>query len=174
MEIVMGTDEKVSIGERYARSVNSSSLRDDDLHHQTDVLMAFALSSDLGSALFRVKYANDHASLPDLVTVWRARIFKKALERGWAENAQQVADESLKYWLNDICPACDGKGHPKIINAPTLAACTCTECQGTGKLTLRCDERIIEKVKDAVQSLTALERDAGAAAIRKLSDEARF
>ena len=30
------------------------------------------------------------------------------------------------------------------------------------------------KVKDAVQSLTALECDAGAAAIRKLSDEARF
>jgi len=161
----------MKIVQQYARAVNSSALTDDDQHHTLDVVAAVALSSDLGAALFRVKYANDHASLPDLVTVWRARTFKKALERGWAENAQQVADESLKYWLNDICPACDGKGHPKIINAPTLAACTCPECHGTGRLTLRCDERIIEKVKDAVQSLLTLERIAGSAAIKKLSGD---
>jgi len=49
---------------------------------------------------------------------------------------------------------------------------SCSSCiQGSGKLKLRCDERIIEKVKDAVQSLLTLERIAGSAAIKKLSGD---
>lgn len=159
---------------KYARSVNSSSLTDDERHHQLDALAAVALSSEYGSLFFRAKYADDKGSIPELIRVWRDQIAKKAKRQRWTQNARVVADESLLYWLDDVCRVCDGKGYPKIINAPTLEACVCQACNGTAKRPLNVDKAIIDLVKDALQQLESMEREAGGRAMRKLADEMRF
>ena len=45
-------------------ALGSANLKDDAHHHATEVLAAAALSRDLGTKLFRVKYAGDATSYP--------------------------------------------------------------------------------------------------------------
>ena len=106
--------------------------------------------------------------------MWRLKVAQKAEKRGWPQHARVVADESLLYWLDDICKTCDGKGYPKIINAPTLEACVCEACNGTAKRRLQVSPELRDYVLDALEQLAGMERAAGAAAMRKLSDEMRF
>lgn len=162
------------IAEQYTRSVNSSSLADDERHHNLDALAAVALSSDIGGALFRCKYAMDQSSLPELILVWRDKIAKKAKERGWAKHARVVADESLLYWLDDRCKVCEGRGAPKIIHSPILEDCVCHACDGTAKRRLVVVPTIKDYVLDALEQLSSMERESGARAMRKLSDQMRF
>lgn len=164
----------MKIAEQYTRSVNSSSLADDDRHHNTDALAAVALSSDIGSALFRVKYALDKTSLPELILIWRGKVAKKAKERGWSQHARVVADESLLYWMDDRCKICEGRGAPKIIHSPILEDCVCSACNGTTKRKLVVGAEIKDYVLDALEQLSSMEREAGARAMRKLSDQMRF
>lgn len=162
------------IAQKYSNAVNSSCLTDDERHHSTDALAAVALSSEFGSLLFRTKYADDKWSIPELIRVWRLKIAQKAEKRGWPQHARVIADESLNYWLDNICRVCDGKGHPKVITAPTLEACVCQACNGTARRPLSVDPAIRDHVRDALQQLESMEREAGSAALKKLSDEMRL
>ncbi|MFA6204403.1 MAG: hypothetical protein WC710_14590 [Gallionella sp.] len=166
--------EKVTVAEKYTMSVNSSSLTDDARHHSLDVIAAVALSSDIGSALFRVKYAMDKKSLPELIQLWRGKVAKKAKERGWERHARIVADESLLYWLDDRCKVCEGRGAPKIIHSPVLEDCVCHACNGTAKRRLIVVPEIGDYVLDALEQLASMEREAGARAVKKLADQVRF
>jgi uncharacterized protein len=125
--------------------------------------------------LFRAKFASNRKQLPSsiLISVWRGLVNKRATKRGWNRFANEVADLSLMYWLDSVCEVCDGKGHPKIITAPTLAACVCPACDGTGQRKLKCRAEVKDYILDAVQQLESMEREAGVRAIKKLSNEAR-
>lgn len=140
----------MSIVQRYVKSTNSSSLADDELHHDTEALAAMALASNIGSLLFRLKYAGDQMSLKPLLFIWRVKIAGKAKNHGWSGIAEEVADISLWHWLEDFCPECNGLGHPKMPKAPTLEAMTCPACNGTGKKKLHCHAEIYDHVMDSV------------------------
>jgi len=150
---------------RYAKATNSSNLKDDELNHQTDILAAVALTTRLGSSLFRVKYSGQRA---DLLDDWRAIVLKRSLKQGWAEKAQEVADMSLFYWLDDVCETCHGREHPKIPNAPILEIIVCPTCQGSGKKVLICDDKIKDYIRDSIESLDSMCREAAYKANRKL------
>jgi hypothetical protein len=160
--------------QKYVSSVNSSNLRDDERHSSTDILAAVALSSDIGGLLFRVKFADDKNSLIELITLWRIKIGNRAKQRGYSQYARVVADESLMYFLNDMCVTCEGRGAPKIIHSPVLEDCVCHACNGTAKRRLIVVPEIANYVLDALEQLASMEREAGARAVKKLADQIRF
>lgn len=158
----------MSIVQWYARSIRSKSLQDDPTHHNTDVLAAVALSSKLGSSLYRVKYGLCRESVASLYVDWLVLIRKRAKRDNWERHAEEVAAQSLKHWAHDICQSCNGLGHPVIADTPTLSGETCQSCNGTGKTKPSCDPKILCYVLDAVNRLNDLVSNAARAAKKKL------
>lgn len=165
--------------QRYSRATQSSNLMDDAQHHQTEPLAAVALSDvgidGIGNLLFRVKYANDGTSYNDLLAKWTAIVEKKAINRKWPSHitAKTVAALSLDHFLNDVCPGCTGKGHMPIAGAsrPILSDDPCPVCDGKGTLEPQCDKRLLDYVRDMVESLNETTRHAAGTAMKKLADD---
>jgi DnaJ-class molecular chaperone len=162
--------------EKYTRSVNSSDLRDDELHHATDALVAAALADAsgsgavLGSLLARVKYADGTvhksfeagtANLASLVRAWTLIVTEKGRSRGWMKPTtewdvlaalslyKRVAEQSLAYWLDGHCEVCHGA---KV----TRDRRTCTCCGGTGRAAIEGGRFETDKIKDMVSELEGL------------------
>lgn len=159
---------------RYARAVQSNNLKSDEFHHDVDSLAAVAMSTELGSMLFRVKFANDHTSYVKLAQTWEWEVKKRAALAQWPIHIKDetVAKTSLKHWLNDLCPACTGKGVQKKAFEETLSDDPCEVCEGTGKRPVECEPRIKEYVEQMVYAMDEAAVVAGKAAIAKLADEA--
>lgn len=99
--------------ERYANSLHSSDLRDDEHHHATDALIAAALADKtgngamLGSLLARVKYADGSKNCPARAThlaadVERAQSEGRAAGLTAAQIHRRVADVHKVYLEADI------------------------------------------------------------------------
>jgi hypothetical protein len=162
----------VKIVRKYAHATESSNLKNDAFHHDTDTLAAVALSDrQFGSLLFRVKYSNDASSYKRLQEEWRWDVKKRAALDGWPEHVkdQAVADHALKYWLNDICPACGGKGVKKMEFVDVLSDEPCDICEGSGKKSIQCPDQIRRFVQDMVNVLEGMTIAAGGVAIAKLA-----
>lgn len=157
---------------KYARAAESSNLKNDAYHHDTDTLAAVALSdSQFGNLLFRVKYNNDAGSYPRLEEEWRFEVKKRAAVTGWPEsvNEQRVADAALKYWLNDICPFCGGRGVKKMEFVDVLSDDPCDHCEGTGKKSIRCHPALLNYVQEMVKVLEGMTMQAAGNAMAKLA-----
>lgn len=164
------------LAQRYSRATQSSNLKDDSHHYQTEVLAAVALSSAFGSLLFRVKYANDATSHNALLEKWTVLVEQKSVFRGWPSHIvpATVAATSLEYWLCDICEHCEGKGYHALAGAPVLSDDPCKVCKGSGKKPLTCEKRIRDYVEDMVQTLERMTLHAGSEAMRKLAKQMEF
>lgn len=174
-----------NIASRYSSATQSSNLKDDSHHHQTEILAAVALSSALGSLLFRVKYANDATSYNTLLTKWHEIVKIKAGLRNWPEDigASQIARLSLNYWLNDTCAACGGNGrvdgdqysHEAVPNVPqVLQDIPCKICNGTAKRPIEAKHILLKYVTDMVEAIEEMTRYAGDRAIKKLAKQIDF
>lgn len=160
--------------EGYTRAVGSSNLKCDEYHTDTDKLAAAALSGDLGSRIFRVRYANDASSYPALLDAWCDMVKIKAALRGWPidVSAGQIAKLSLAHFLNDVCEPCGGKGYLPVIGAPQVVSDTpCKCCSATGIKPVHAKRDIIQYVADMVESLADLSRTSAQTAMRKLSSD---
>jgi hypothetical protein len=162
----------MSIAEKYARSTQSSNLKDDEQHHNTDSLAAMALSKRLGSELFRVKYANDSTSYNRLLIEWRVIVANKAGHRKWPDHISPnfVAKEALDYWINPICLICEGRGFHQRINSAGAFEYDCLPCGNTGKRPTPGNSRNKRFIEDMVETLNDMERVAGGLAIKRLAD----
>lgn len=157
---------------KYSRAVVSSNLQNDAFHHDTDTLAAVALSDrQFGALLFRVKYANDASSYRCLEEEWRWDVKKRAALGGWPVHVkdQAVADHALKYWMNDICPVCGGKGVKKMEFVDVLSDEPCDHCEGSGKKSIQCPDQIRKYVQEMVNVLEGMTIAAGGEAISKLA-----
>lgn len=166
----------MGIVEKYSRATISSNLRSDEHHFDTDKLAAVALSSEFGAMLFRVKYANDATTYPRLQEEWRWYVKKRAALAHWPIHVkeQTVADKALAYWLNDLCPACGGRGVKKMDFVDVLSDDPCDVCEGSGKKSISCEPRILKYVEEMVSALEGMTIVAGGNAIRKLADDFNF
>lgn len=160
----------------YARSLQSSDLRDDAHHHATEALFAAAIASKtgagLGALLSRVKYADGTQSrlfspgsrnLAKLLAIWTAMVAEKGRSRGWVPtrtewevNAAQglyrrVAMASLAYWIDSRCAECHGAGV-----MATRRLCPC--CKGSGKTELAPQVGRLEreKIADMISELEGM------------------
>jgi len=168
------TSQNLGIQERYVGALFGN-LADDSLHHQTDLLAAVALSSDLGSLLFRSKYGENIAGMSDMVAVWRHNVMSRLAKRGHNPMVcDSIADTSLGHWLNSICRTCHGRQFDVIENCPVLSEIVCPDCNGTGEKKLNCAPEIRGLVLDRIEELQKMERQSGAEAIKKLVGEVRF
>lgn len=152
----------------YTRAVNSSDLRDDELHHATDHLAAVALSSDLGALLIRARYSGNSHSIFPALKMWREMLAKKGKQRGWLDVADEIAVESFGYYLNSICNTCQGRGAAVIPDTPMLADAPCPDCLGTKKRIMQFHPRISQMVIESIDILNRLENGAARAAREKL------
>jgi len=168
----------MQIIKKYSRAIGSSNLKDDATHHHTEVLAAVALSGGIGNLLFRVKYYDDKTSFNTLLEHWRDIVKAKASLRNWPLdiNRNDVARESLEYWLNDLCLTCKGRGHlPTVEHDRVLEDDDCPACLGTARRPIAVKYLPTKKyVTEMVENLNDMTIAAGCAAISKLSDEARF
>lgn len=160
----------MSLAQRYARAAISGNLKNDELHFDTDVLAAMALSSHFGSLAARVKYCNDGASYRRLLETWTAIVAAKGGHRAWPANVDKtrVAYLSLRRWLSAVCPACSGLQRVKLLGAPVLSERECPACLGTGEIPLRCPPVLRDFVLDMVEELDGAVRRSAARASKKL------
>ncbi|PRC92660.1 hypothetical protein [Solimicrobium silvestre] len=166
----------MSIGQMYAKSVQSSNLKDDAYHHDTDKLAAMALSKRLGSELFRVKYANDATSYPRLLEEWICIVRNKAIHRKWPVHvrASYIAKAALDYWLNPVCQVCTGRGFDSKINKSGEYEHDCKPCGGSGRKSVSGEANLLQFIIDMVEALDDMERISGGLAIKRLADAFDF
>jgi hypothetical protein len=154
--------------------MGSSNLRDDAHHHSTEVLAAAALCRDLGTKLFRVKYAGDPTTYPALLEVWREIVIIKAQHRRWPADVSpaKIARLSLDHWLNDVCPACTGRSYEPVKGVPRLMSdMPCRACMGTGRRAIEAKHNLLQLVADMVESLDAMSSHAASQTMRRLATE---
>lgn len=161
------------IAQQYSKAAASRDLRDDATHHDTDTLAAIALSSDLGSKLYAVKYANDATSYAALLRGWEWHVTKHAALMGWPQRVNEiiVAKASLDFWLIDHCQACQGIGKARILFADLYSDDPCPQCDGSGKRPIPANRHIQAYVAQMVQALEDMAVKAGNDAIKKLAKE---
>lgn len=160
---------------RYAASVNSSNLMDDQFHHSTEALIAAALAdktgAGIGALLSRVKYTDGKpqetfdyspSNLAQLLRAWISIVTEKGKSRRWMppHNTEwdiqaahtlyrRVAEASLAHWLDGACKPCNGVGR-------THTFCTCPACKGSGRAPIVAGRFESEKIADMVSELEAL------------------
>jgi hypothetical protein len=176
----------VKLAQQYARATQSSNLKSDEYHFETDKLAAVALigrvdangSPDalrrMGTLMFRVKYSNDATSYPRLLLEWTDVVLGKAEGRGWPKDvsAKKIARLSLDYWQNDVCPACNGRGALPVRHVPNvLSDDACPACSGTAKRPIEAKHNLIQYVTDMVECIEEMTRYAGSQAMRKLASD---
>ena len=163
----------VKLAQKYSKAIHSSNLKNDNMHFDTDALAAVALSSPLGALLFRVKYANDATSYVRLAQQWEWQVKVHAAKFGWPEHVKDdlVAKAALKFWLNDLCPVCGGKGKQKHEWVETLSDVDCESCEGTGRRPVDGNVRLRKYVMEMVGLLESMAIAAGNTAMRKLANE---
>ena len=169
----------MKLAKKYSAAVQSSNLRDDDQHHQAEVLAAMGLASvenPLGPLLYRVKYANQAVSYYQLLEQWAEKTRKHAVKIGWPQHIQphKIAALSLAYWLTDMCQVCTGRKSDQIDNTPCLSGVDCAACGGTGRRKLDCEDRERPYIEKSIDQLDILILRAGDAAVRKLAKEFDF
>jgi len=160
--------------QKYTRALGSSNLRDDAHHHTTEVLAAAALCRDLGTKLFRVKYAGDATTYPALLEAWREIVITKASHRRWPADVSpaKIARLSLDHWLNDVCLACTGRAYEPVKGvASVLSDAPCRACAGSGRRAVAAKRNIEQLVIDMVESLDALAAHAAGQTMKRLSSE---
>ena len=74
------------------------------------------------------------------------------------EHALQIARLTLAWWLDGICPHCNGVGEKKIEGTPHLSGIACDHCGGSGR------DRLVTPNDDCaqwlLQEISALELSA--------------
>lgn len=161
--------------ERYLNALNSSNLKDDDQHHQTEPLVAAALADLSGGSgeLFGTMLLRAHiAGVPRqpvesaarelgvLLRVWTSAVAHKGFDRKWMNIKAEwdikaayamyakIARVSLAHWLGGECAVCNGT---KITQSRA-----CTHCAGTGREPIQGGAVEKEKVADMVSELEGL------------------
>jgi hypothetical protein len=161
--------------ERYLNSLATLNLKDDELNHQTEPLIAAALA-DLsggsevlfGTMLLRASINGvprqvieiGARDLGVLLRVWTGEVARKGFDRKWMNIKAEwdikaayamyakIARVSLAHWLGGECSACNG--------TKVLASRVCTHCVGTGREPIQGGAMEVERIKDMVSELQGL------------------
>ena len=138
--------EKPTISERYVAATNSRDLTLNPIKRtDADILLAagYAASGNTAGTLalrfYRLKATGDRSDFRELVDLtgeWlRSRSNYKGRRQLSRVQANEVAARTMLWWIDNTCRVCDGHGHPKIPDAPTINyGHDCGFCHGTRKI----------------------------------------
>lgn len=124
--------------ERLALAQVSSHLSPRETVCDIDRITALGFAPKLGSLLIRLKGANDAASYTEAKELIAQRLYTTGQRKGWGhiERMRRVADESLRFYIFDMCKTCEGRGqlaHSYNGPADEDAGAICPTCSGTAK-----------------------------------------
>lgn len=129
----MGMAERITHAQL---SGNLSEAKTADELADVDVIRALgmiAATNPLGSAIWRVKYAQVESLLPYVVEA----LIELAVRLGIAETfdeAREALGRVIPYWLDDTCHECDGRGYMVVPGTPMLSDKACKACTGRGRI----------------------------------------
>ena len=129
----MGMAERITHAQL---SGNLSEAKTADELADVDVIRALgmiAANNPLGSAIWRVKYAQVESLLPYVVE----SLIELAVRLGIAETfdeAREALGRVIPYWLDDTCHECEGRGYMVVPGTPMLSDKACRACSGRGRL----------------------------------------
>lgn len=145
-----------------------------DLSHReygcaVDVLGAVGMSAihDPGMlAIYRVKYLADLADLQKAKSTFILWARRAMIRRGVnPAKASRLGVQILIEWIGDVCQHCQGRGYPKIDDAPMLSIKPCDKCGGSGKNPIKGHgadrEVILDVMERADDSINFIQRRIG-------------
>lgn len=112
-----------------ATAVLGSDLTDNPIEETAlDRVRAFAFADRLGGLLWRVKWMNDHRVYEPARVMLAHRMIRGREPMGIL---LRIAGCVLHEWLDDLCPACQGRGYSVVEGTPH-ARDACVACDATG------------------------------------------
>lgn len=143
--------EAPSVAEQYLSATNSTNLKVKEHGCDADKLLAagYAVGGDparmLALQLWRMRATGSTQGfepVADVLDAWaNSRLIRKGKRVG--KHTRQAVRKTMWWWLNPICPSCDGRGHPVIPDTPVLDDTRdCPDCLGTGHSSL---ERLVSE-----------------------------
>lgn len=135
---------KQNLHERYLCAARTKRLSlDAQRSTAADVLLAAGMASQhdeksrVALRFARLKSGDvaEFSALKDVAGTWLYVRSKRAgRARLKSASAGELASKVLFYWMNDTCRVCHGRGHPTMLNAPTLdTSRDCPACHATGR-----------------------------------------
>ena len=138
------------IEERYSAANHASNLKvEAERSGPADIIIAAGMApARLGAALIRLHSEWDGASkkrgklsetdtrllmgqLRSLPAVQDAVLWQA--EKWVIDDAQKVVATALYWWVDHVCPACEGRGKEAIEGTPSLSKVACRVCHGSGE-----------------------------------------
>jgi hypothetical protein len=154
----------MSFAMSYSRSVNTSSLRDDEHHDNCMPLGASGWAhrevSNLGMLLLRCQTADGvpnqifesgARNIPAILKIWMPMVKAKGVARKWDIHAgdgfyQTLAESSLAYFLDPWCSPCGGTGQDADRR-------TCAHCKGVKVAPINMHQKMADITRDLVSEL---------------------
>ncbi len=138
------TDDRPTVGDRYARAISSGNLTLTPGHRtDADHLLAAGYAARrnkrglMALAVYRMRATEDRQSFAgaaDTATDWL--IGRGARAGGKAKisrtEAHATAQAVLLWWLDDVCIECEGRRYTQVPGTPHLTGKECPACDGTG------------------------------------------
>lgn len=152
-----------------ARAEVSSDLKHKEHDCAVDVLGAVGMAAIHNPgilAIYRVKYLSDLADLPQAKSTFILWARRAMIRRGVnPAGASRLGVQILMEWIGDVCQHCQGRGYPKIDDAPMLSIKPCDKCGGSGKNPIKGHgadrEVILDVMERADDSITLIQRRIG-------------
>jgi len=142
--------------EQVLKAELSSDLTQRETFCDVDVLHAVGVSAIYNPrhfAVFRVKYMYDVNSIDEAALQFISWTKRSMINRRQSlHHSRELGWSSLKQWINDQCPVCNGLKYKKIDNAPCLSVNLCKACNGSGKKSISSEvtKDVIERADNVV------------------------
>lgn len=145
----------MSVLKMLARAETSSDLQHHEHFCDVNVLAAAGMASAVSPAylsLYRLKYISDIKELATGKSVFINWMRRAMLNRRIdAKDASRLGTQALHYWLNGVCPACEGRGRNVVPGTPSLSDKPCQRCDGTGAEPMRWRDDDLKVVRDVLE-----------------------
>lgn len=119
----------MSVHERIAAAISGGRM---GAPGDVETVMAMAWTRSPHDALFWRKYAHSGGRFDAEARAVVAALAEILAERGrwgWSEHkVSSMAETVYQYWLNDTCPACQGRGYDLPEGSPYLSDVACSAC----------------------------------------------
>lgn len=157
----MSLKEKVSSAQRSKnlQEVPHNQIGDVDIIRACGMVGA---EMPLALSVWRLKYSDAASEFPKVFD----GLLTMVLSRYHKVNGVDVTQNVLRYWLDNVCKPCKGRGKEAVPGTPMLSDRDCEFCEGQGRVKLK-DQN--DAALWLLEELSKMERDVADAISAKLN-----